>query len=283
MNRIHTILRRACEALAVYLAPLARPSLLSREGLLAPLVVFIALTGSSCKNFNQYSLDDDVALGIQAYDEVLKDERILKTGPAVDQVNRVTERLVASAMQLSPDVASGFQWETVVIDDPETINAFCLPGGKMAVYTGILAVAEGDAGLAVVMGHEIAHATERHGTERLTRQGMMGSAIDVLATNQDYAQVASVLANLGIGLPWGRSDELEADQVGLMILANAGYDPREAPRFWVRMSAMTGGGDDSAISEFLSTHPSNATRIEELEAAIPAAMPLYQAAGGGNP
>ncbi len=283
MQRTKALLRQACRALAVYLAPTRRPSLLSREGSWAPLVLLIALTGTSCKNFNQYTLQDDVTLGFQAFEEVLKEEKILKHGPAVDQVNRVTERLVASAMELHPDIASQFEWEAVVIDDAQTVNAFCLPGGKMAVYTGILQVAETDAGLAVVMGHEIAHATERHGTERLTRQGLMGSAIQILVEDTDYQQVASIVANLGVGLPWGRNDELEADEVGLMILANAGYDPREAPQFWTRMSAMTGGGDDSAISEFLSTHPSNATRIEKLKAAIPAAMPLYQASGAGNP
>ena len=92
-----------------------------------------------------------------------------------------------------------------------------------------------------------------------------------------------MVGNLGVGLPWGRQDELEADLEGLMILANAGYDPREAPEFWTRMAALSGGGDDSALSEFLSTHPSNQTRIEQLQAAIPAALPLYEAAAGGAP
>jgi len=265
-----------CAARAVYRAARRRASL-------APLALLVCTAGSSCANFNLYSEQEDIQLGTQAFQEVTGTEPILTSGPAYDQVQRVTERLVTSVRALKPEIASLFEWEVVVIDRPDIVNAFCLPGGKMAVYTGILPVAESDAGLAVVMGHEIAHATERHGTERLTRNGLMGSAIDVLLENEDHQAVAEVVGNLGVGLPWGRQDELEADIEGLMILANAGYDPREAPEFWSRMAALTGGGDDSALSEFLSTHPSNQTRIEELQAAIPAALPLYEAATGSAP
>jgi predicted Zn-dependent protease len=245
---------------------------------------------SSC-NYNAYSVDQDVQLGLQAFTEVTGSQPLLESGPQFDQVQRVTKRLVASAQEMKPEIAPQFEWQVVVIDDPQTVNAFCLPGGKMAVYTGILPVAQSDAGLAVVMGHEIAHATERHGTKRLTRNGLLGSAITVLLEDENHQAIASVLANLGIGMPWGREDELEADQEGLMILANAGYDPREAPVFWKRMAAGSGGGNEAgnailaagSIEEFLSTHPSNQRRIDRLEAAIPAAMPLYEAARKGKP
>lgn len=283
METATVLLRRLRLASAVYLSGLFAPTPGSRTTGGRHLLLLLLLTSTSCKNFNMYTVEDDILLGTQAFEEVTKDERILTSGPAFEQVQRVTERLVASVMEYRPEIAPRFEWEVVVIDDPGTINAFCLPGGKMAVYTGILEVAGGDAGLAVVMGHEIAHATEQHGTERLTRQGLTGTAIQILLEDENQQEVASVLANLGLGLPWGREDELEADMVGLMILANAGYDPREAPEFWTRMSQMAGGGDDSPLSEFLSTHPSNAKRISRLKAAIPAALPLYETWKAGNP
>ena len=265
--------------------------LASRRTAALALALGLGMSLSSC-NYNAYSVEEDVVLGAQAFTEVTGSEPILKSGPQVDQVQRVTERLVASARELKSDIAPAFAWEVVVIDNPEVVNAFCLPGGKMAVYTGILPVAQSDAGLAVVMGHEIAHATERHGTERLSRNGLLGSAITVLLENEDHQAYAQILANLGVGMPWGRTDELEADKEGLMILANAGYDPREAPKFWERMAGGAGGaGGDTgsallaagSIEEFLSTHPSNQRRIDELKAAIPAAMPLYEAAIAGKP
>lgn len=260
-------------------------------GLLAALALAVSTLGASCQNLNTYSLNDDMQLGVQAYEEVLQNEPILTSGPEVDRVRRVTQRLTASANELKPDIAPNFEWEVVVIDNINTVNAFCLPGGKMAVYTGILGVAGSDAGLAVVMGHEIAHATERHGTERLTRNGLLGTAVTVLLEDQDHQQIASIVANLGVGMPWGRSDELEADSEGLMIMANAGYDPREAPKFWERMASASSGGSSEGnailgaanFEEFLSTHPSNQRRIDELTAAIPAALPLYEAAKAGKP
>lgn len=261
------------------------------RGLAARLALSLALLcTASCQGFQQqvrnlnlYTPAEDSQLGAAAFQDVIATEPLLSSGPAVDQVERVTERLVASAREMRPGIAEGFGWEVVVIDRPDVVNAFCLPGGKMAVYTGILAVAGSDAGLAVVMGHEIAHATERHGTERLTRNGLIGGALEVLLENEDERAVGELLANLGVGLPWGREDELEADLVGLRILANAGYDPREAARFWERMSLATGGGGSSGLEEFLSTHPSNSTRIQALEAAVPGVLPLYEASLGRQP
>ncbi|MFT7669493.1 MAG: putative Zn-dependent protease [Planctomycetota bacterium] len=275
----------------VYRGTTKSPRSRLRLPILAGASLLIALGGASCKNINTYSLDDDINLGSQAYAEVTKSDAIITSGLAYERVQRVTERLIKSANEMKPDIAPHFEWEVVVIDSPDTINAFCLPGGKMAVYTGILGVAQGDAGLAVVMGHEIAHATERHGTERLTRTTLMDSAITVMLENEDHQAVATVVANFGIGMPWGRTDESEADIEGLMILANAGYDPREAPKFWERMAAASSGGSASgnsilaasSIDEFMSTHPSNETRIADLTAAIPAAMPLYEAANRTNP
>ena len=251
-----------------------------------PLLLALAsgLGGSSCQalsNLNLYSTQDDVTLGLQAFQQVTAEEKIVKSGPDVDQVKRVTDRLVAAAIERKPEIASQFQWEVVVIDAPDTVNAFCLPGGKMAVYTGILPVTQSDAGLAVVMAHEISHATERHGTERLTRNMGLSVAIDILTQDEDQAAVASVLGNLGLGLPWSRYDELEADREGLFIMAQAGYDPREGPVFWQRMSQMSGGGG-SGLEEYLSTHPSHDRRIEQLTELVPQALPIYEAAVGKN-
>jgi metalloendopeptidase OMA1, mitochondrial len=272
----------------VYRLAVSGPSIctswLSWIGLSAALMV------ASCQNLNTYSVNDDIQLGTQAYGEVTKNQPILTSGPEYERVQRVTKRLTASVLELKPEIAPRFEWEVIVIDDINTVNAFCLPGGKMAVYTGILGPAQDDTGLAVVMGHEIAHATERHGTERLTRNGLMGSAVAILVEDEDYQEVASVIANLGVGMPWGRNDELEADFEGLFIMANAGYDPRDAPRFWERMSVVSGSGSGAgntilaadSLEEFLSTHPSNQRRIDQLTAAIPAAMPLYEAAQSRN-
>lgn len=228
---------------------------------------------------NLFTLDQDVELGTQAFQEVVTQNEIVQSGPEVQQAQRVTERLISSAKALDPEVADRFPWEVAVIRDDKTVNAFCLPGGKMAVYTGILPVTQDDTGLAVVMGHEIAHATQRHGTERLTRTMPIEMAIGFLQ-NKDHAQIANVLAQLGIGLPWGRSDELEADRIGLMYMAKAGYDPREAVGFWQRMAELS-GGQGEGISEYLSTHPSNTRRIEQIQEFLPEAMKLYETSQGG--
>ena len=262
----------------------ARPCRGARAALLGlPLLI-----APSCGGLNLYSYEDDIQLGQQAYQQVLAEEPILRSGPEVEMAQRVTDRLVAAAREIDPQIeltpdelSQNFPWEVTVIDAPDTVNAFCLPGGKMAVYTGIIPVAEDDTGLAVVMGHEIAHATLRHGTERLTRNIGLETAIAILTSGDaQTAELASVVANLGIGLPFSRSDELEADQVGLLYMAQAGYDPRRAVDFWSRMAAMSQG----APPELLSTHPSDQRRIEQIQEMLPQAIEIYERrqAGGGR-
>jgi len=234
-----------------------------------------ALTGcaslqTAFSNVNLFSPEDDVAVGKQAYTEILQGQPTQKSGSSYQMCKRVTDRLVAAAAEEDPELTALFEWEVSVIEDPNTVNAFCLPGGKMAVYTGILTVAQGDAGLAVVMGHEIAHATRRHGTEALTRQGLFQNTIAYLAG--DYSQ----LAGLGVGLlslSFGRGAELEADRAGLLYMARAGYDPREAVAFWQRMDAL--GGE--APPRWLSTHPPNADRIAQIEERLPEALEVWKA------
>lgn len=249
-------------------APLALAFLIS----LAGACQTVALTGR--QQFNLFTVEQDKELGAQAYVETLAQAKLVPSGPQFDMVQRVVQRLAA----VSDD--PGFEWEAKLIDDPQMVNAWCMPGGKIAVYTGILPVTKDETGLAVVLGHEIAHAIARHGTERMSKQSGVQVLLDVASTQwQDLAQYEALIgtaANVFVFLPWGRDNELEADRIGLMYMARAGYDPRQAPEFWKRMQAASGGG---APPEFLSTHPSDERRVAELERYMPEALADYQAAG----
>jgi predicted Zn-dependent protease len=218
-----------------------------------------------------FTLDDDKILGAQAYVSLLSEEALAPPGPTTAMVEEVTMRLVTAAKSVDPQVANAFDWEVSVIQNDEVVNAFCLPGGKMAVYTGILPVAGDDTGLAVVMGHEIAHAIERHGTEAMTRQYGAELLIQILleGTAQEWAGLGSSLLQLS----YGRDAELEADRRGLRYMARAGYDPRAAVDFWTRMAELGGG----APPEILSTHPSNAHRINQIKSLLPGVIPIYEA------
>ena len=245
---------------------------------LAPLA--LAFAGVACQGANMFTVQDDVVMGAQAYEEIQSTSPVIHSGPAVNQVERVTARLVNSALKTGPEIAHLFEWEVCVIDADDTVNAFCLPGGKMAVYTGILPIAGSDTGLAVVLGHEIAHATRRHGTQRATRGVLTAIGVEIftesveISTNEEERELATILAKVGLGLPFSREHELEADRLGLVYMAAAGYDPREAVKFWQRMAA--GGGE--APPEWLSTHPSDATRIQKIEALLPEVIPIYETA-----
>lgn len=222
------------------------------------------VTGKS--TFNMFSPQQDVELGREAYAEVLQGQKLVTSGPDLERVERVMERLVAVADD------EGYEWEVRLIDDPKTANAFALPGGKMAVYTGILPVCETEAGLAVVMGHEIGHVVAQHGTQRMSRE--MGAQIALEYANLgQWSQLAETSYGLLLEMPWGRGDESEADHIGLVYMAKAGYDPRESVDFWSRMASMSGGGEPP---EFLSTHPSHETRIADLNALMPKALEAYE-------
>ncbi len=233
----------------------------------------LLLLATSCQNMNVFSIADDSRLGAEAYGAALGETPHITSGPAWSQVKRVTERLVEAALARDPGVAEAFEWEVRLLDDDETINAYCLPGGKMAVYSGILPVAGDDAGLATVLGHEIAHATLRHGTERLT-ESLGIELVLALALGEGDAETWRLAAGLLLTLPHGRDAELEADRRGLLYMADAGFDPRAAVGFWGRMAAQGG----SSPPEFLSTHPSDEHRIQALEAALPEALALWEKA-----
>jgi predicted Zn-dependent protease len=229
----------------------------------------LALVSTACQNM--FTLQDDMRLGAQAYTQLLEQETLASPGPTTAMVEGVTARLVAAARREDPQVANVFDWEVKVISDDETVNAFCLPGGKMAVYTGILPVTGDDTGLAVVMGHEIAHAIERHGTQAMTRQ--YGAELLIQILLEGDAQDWAGLGNSLLQLSYGREAELVADRKGLRYMALAGYDPRAAVAFWTRMAELGGG----APPEFLSTHPSNANRIRQIQSLLPALIPIYEA------
>lgn len=245
---------------------------------LSPACQTVAVTGR--RQFNMFSLEQDRQLGADAYADALKQSKLVKTGPHYEQVKRVVERLV-------PVVDDpGFQWEFNVIDDPQTVNAWCMPGGKIAVYTGILPVAQDDAGLAVVLGHEIAHAIARHGTERMTTQGLGSVGLAILASQFEsaakYHDAVLLATDLLVFKPWGRDNELEADEIGLMYMAKAGYDPRTATAFWRRMAALSGGGSAGGIEQYFSTHPSSEQRIAQIEKLLPRALSLQSAGAPGR-
>ncbi len=221
------------------------------------------------------------ALGIQSYQQVLQQEGAnrISSGPEVDMVTRVARRLAAAAAEKSN---VQYQWEVSVIRSNE-VNAFCLPGGKIVVYTGILPIAQGESGLATVLGHEMAHATSHHGAERMYRQ-QMTQALEMGAQgslqNMDVQQQATAMAVIGAvgrygaNLPFSREQESEADHIGLLYMARAGYDPHEALEFWKRMAEQTSRG---APPQFASDHPSNGQRIQQIEGWMPQAEKEYAA------
>lgn len=217
-------------------------------------------------------------LGLQSYEQVLQQSDVIESGPEYELVKRVAGRLAGA----TGPAARTFDWRVSLVRSPE-VNAFCLPGGKIVVYTGILPVAKTEAGLAAVMGHEMAHATLRHGSERLLQQNAtqtLMTGVQVSVGDMNYDQQRAVMAAIGAGakygvlLPFSRDHESEADKVGLLYMARAGYDPREAIAFWKRMSAATGSGGKPP--EFMSTHPTDRTRIAQLEELLPAAEAEYQ-------
>jgi len=228
------------------------------------------------------STQQEAALGFQTYRQVLAQARSIDSGPQFEMVRGVAGKL-ASATGVA---GAEYEWQVSLIDD-EQINAFCLPGGKIVVYTGILPIAQNEAALATVMGHEMAHATSRHGAQRVLQQNLAQTAMTGIAvslSDMDYNKQRAVMGALGAGaqfgilMPFGRQHESEADEIGLMYMARAGYDPQESIRFWKRMDQASRSGPP----EFLSTHPSHGTRVQQLEALMPKALEQYNRARGGG-
>jgi len=254
-------------------------------GLLLPLLLAgcgtVPLTGR--QQMLLMSEQEERALGARAFRDYLA-----KAAPSRDpahraQVTRVGQRIAAATGR------TDLRWEFRVVVE-EQVNAFCLPGGKVVVNTGLLERVGDDDELAAVIGHEAAHAIARHGAERASQEMLAGLGLSVAAgiigaRATDSAAAGLAIAALGAGatvgilLPYSRLHESEADRMGLIYMARAGYDPRAAARFWRRMQAMEGRG---GTPEFLSTHPADATRIAGIEAALPEALSHYRPAASGT-
>ncbi len=221
----------------------------------------------------------EIDMGLQAYREVLEKEKVSRDPELNALVRRVGLRIAAATGR------GDYQWEFRVIENDKMVNAFCLPGGKVAVYTGLLPITKDEAGLAVVIGHEVAHAIARHGGERVSQDLLIQTSLAVVQVAmggkdpQMVRQVTGLLgagASVGIILPFSRKHELEADHLGLIYMARAGYDPRAARDLWVRM--MKASKEKEKPPEFLSTHPADETRIRQIEGWLPEALRYYEAA-----
>lgn len=236
---------------------------------------------------------EEAAMGLQAYRQILSQSNVVTQGQLPQQIRDIADRLVAVGPRVEADLAAArgvkpsiqwdaFDWDVSVIQSDQA-NAFCLPGGKIAVYTGIIPVAQNMDALAAIMGHEIAHALLRHSAERMAQQKLaqIGSmAAGVAVSDMEPQQQRAVMAVMGAGaqygvlLPFSREHESEADEVGLMLAAAACYDPREAIGLWQRMGQLSAG---QAPPEFMSTHPSGETRIARLQQLMPRALEIRQA------
>lgn len=215
----------------------------------------------------------DTELGLAAYQEILAESKVSKDPELNRRVQEVGRRI--ARVSAHPD----WNWQFTLIDDPEP-NAFALPGGKVGVNTGLFKVAKNDAQLAAVLGHEVAHAIARHGAERMS-QGLLAQGLGALAVgggiNPAYVELAAQAATLGVILPYSRTQESEADHIGLLYMADAGYDPREAVELWRNFEQLGG----ARPPEFLSTHPAPGSRIRNLEELMPEALARYRAKHGG--
>lgn len=205
-------------------------------------------------------------LGLQAYQQIKQESRISRNNRMNQTVRRVGSRIARAS-------GANFNWEFTVFENDEP-NAFALPGGKVGVNSGLFKVAKNEAQLAAVMGHEVAHAVARHSAERVSQQMVIQGGLQALnqGGGAQMAQIAAAAATLGVVLPFSRNQESEADEIGLLYMARAGYDPREAVNLWRNFAAYGGSRGPS----FLSTHPSPGDRIQRLQAQMPRALSIYK-------
>jgi predicted Zn-dependent protease len=241
--------------------------------------ITLALTGcytvpiSGRTTLNMVTMAEEAQLGLQAYEDAKAQTPQLKDSAVNDRVTRIGNRI--AQVSHFPE----WDWEFVVFDDPDIPNAWCLPGGKVAVYSGLLPYVKTDGELATVMAHEIAHAIARHGAERMSQEMVRaaGAAVVAETVGDEYVEMSKVVYGVGsdlfVMLPYSRKHELEADQIGLIYMARAGYDPNEAVTFWERFSQV---GEGQKPPEFLSTHPADENRVQQIKELLPAAVEEYQ-------
>ena len=223
------------------------------------------------------SPDEEMQMGATAFAETKAKGKVSTNAEDIAREERVGRRI---AEAVGGDLPSA-KWEFVVFEEPKTVNAFALPGGKVGVYSGLLDLATTDAELAIVMGHEIGHVTARHGAERMTTAlgvGLLGVMTEVAVRDSRYRDLYRVgygLSAAGATLAFSRANESEADYIGVRYAAKAGYDPRTAITFWQKMARAK---DGAATIKWLSTHPTHADRIADLQRVMPQVLPLYEAA-----
>lgn len=255
--------------------------------LVAIIIVAMACQRNAITGRKQLSLvpeSEAQSLAVSQYKSFLNTNKVVNGTADAVMVKRVGDRIVSAIKKyyqqkgLSNEL-EGYTWDINLVNDKQ-MNAWCMPGGKIVVYTGILPVTQNEAGLAVVMGHEIAHALARHGSERMSQgllQQGLGAGMSIALSNkpqltQDIFNASYGIASGTIMPAFSRSNELEADRFGLMFSALAGFDPREALSFWKRMSVAAGGGNTNSI---LSTHPSDAERMAALEKIMASTIQNY--------
>jgi predicted Zn-dependent protease len=238
------------------------------------------------KQLSLVSSSEINGMSAQQYREVINKGPLSTNQEQTDMIKRVGTRIQKGVEQYmaekgASDQLAGFNWEFNLIQDDKTVNAWCMPGGKVAFYTAILPICQDETGIAVVMGHEVAHAIANHGRERMSQGLIEEFGLSTLSsamgqnpgvTSQIFMQAVGMGSQVGM-LKFSRSHESEADHIGLIFMAMAGYDPQQAPKFWERMSAGSGG---QKPPEFMSTHPSDETRIKGLQGWIPEAMGYYK-------
>jgi predicted Zn-dependent protease len=259
-----------------------RKSVLAMSGLILVLVAACSTNPFTGKqDFNIVSNDQIFPTAFQQYDQFLKENKVIKGTADAQRVTNVGQKIKAAAEKYLnangyQGYLNGYAWEYNLVQDP-AVNAWCMPGGKIVVYTGILPITKDDAGLATVMGHEVAHALVNHGAQRMSAAqiqeigaaGVQAATAGKSATAQNiYMQAYGISTEYGAMLPFSRKQESEADEIGLTLMAIAGYNPDKAIEFWQRMEANAGG---SAPPEFMSTHPSGATRVANIKSLAPKA------------
>lgn len=263
---------------------------------LSSVLILAAMMLSTCgsvpmtgrKQLSLVSEQEVLTLSLQQYGD-FKKEAQMSTDKANTALVQKVGRNIANAVETwlrnngYESELQYYSWEFNLVKSTD-VNAFCMPGGKIVVYEGILPVTRDETGLAVVLGHEVAHAVAKHANERMSQQmvaqygnAAVGTALSTksAAVQQIGATVFGLGAQYGVLLPYSRKQELEADHLGLVFMAMAGYDPRQAPAFWQRMEQLGGG----SVPEFMSTHPSDQTRMEKIQKELPEALKYYKGAG----
>lgn len=269
--------------------PQARQRLSTRLALVVLSLATLFVTGCATVPISgrqQLSLVSDSQMrqmSDQEYERVISEAQLTDNQAWARQVQQVGQNIAAATERFVEErnLDITFNWEFAVIKDDDMVNAWCMPGGKIAFYTGIMPLFHGDDDVAVVMGHEVAHALARHSNERMSQQmvaGLGATALNVALaekpaeTRQMWGAAVGAGLTYGVLLPFSRKQELEADKIGLRLMAMAGYDPRAAVAFWQRMSTVGG----QKPPEILSTHPSDQTRIQKIKSFLPEVMDIYQ-------